>query len=114
MHSLCTVPSTEYGQRARRPGCHATPNRVLVFPESPPIFKNYLVSWKQGESGENGENGENSEGVQLWLAVEFASLVVFLGICWGGGRQLPAPQKAIKTQNTSLKACSNLYSSFLQ
>lgn len=107
MHSLCTVPSTEFGERARRPGCHAPANRVLVFPECQPIFENYLVSWK------HGENGENSEGVQLRLAVEFESLVVFLGICWGGGRQLPAPQKAMKTQTTTLKACSNLYSSFL-
>lgn len=111
MHSLCTIHSTEFGQRARRPGCHAAANRVLVFPECRPIFKNYLVNWKHGE---NGENGENSEGVQLRLAVEFASLVVFLGIFWGGGRQLSAPKKAIKTQKTTLKACSNLYSSFLQ
>lgn len=107
MHSLCTVPSTEFGERTRLPGCHAAANRVLVFSECPPIFENDLVSWK------HGENGENSEGVQLRLPVEFASLVVFLGICWGGGRQLSAPQKAIKTQKTTLKACSNLYSSFL-
>ena len=73
------VPSTEFGERTRRPGCHAAANRVLVFPEYPPIFENDLVSWK------HGENGENSEGVQLRLAVEFASLVVFLGICWGAG-----------------------------
>ena len=95
MYSLCAVHSTEFGERARRPGCHAAANGVLVFPECPPIFENYLVSWK------HGENGENSEGVQLRLAVEFASLVVFLGICWGLGRQLPAPQKAIKTQKTT-------------
>lgn len=95
MHSLCTVPSTEFGERTRRPGFHAAANCVLVFPECPPIFENYLVSWK------HGENGEYSEGVQLRLAVEFASLVVFLGICWGVGRQLPAPQKAIKTQKTT-------------
>lgn len=108
MHSLCTVPSTEFGERARRPGCRAAATCVLVFLECPPIFENYLVSWK------HGENGENSEGIQLTRpAVEFASLVVFLGICWGGGGQLPAPQKAIKRQKTTLKACSNLYSSFL-
>ena len=108
MHSLCTILSTEFGERERRPGCRAAAlNRVLVFPECPPIFENYLVSWK------HGKNGENSEGFQLRLAVEFASLVVFFVICWGGGRQLSAPQKAIKTQKTTLKACSNLYSSFL-
>lgn len=51
------VPSTEFGERTRRPGCHAAANRVLVFLEYPPIFENDLVSRK------HGENGENSEGV---------------------------------------------------
>lgn len=51
------VPSTEFGERTRRPGCHAAANRALVFPEYPPIFENDLVSSK------HGENGENSEGV---------------------------------------------------
>ena len=47
-------------------------------------------------AGSMEKMGENSEGVQLRLAVEFASLVVFLGICWGGGgdfRHLKRPSK---------------------